>query len=272
MLDSRILEVGIGLVTVYIFMSLIVTQVAELVASALASRAVHLSKALDTLLDPKLNQALQDSPLIKSLGVKRWLGRADRKPSYIPSIALARALVEDLPETKDWKTWLDKVPEELRKPLTNLVGGAVTTVDEARDRLKAWFDMAMERVSASYKRHTQLVGMLVGLVLAAVLNADTVGLARRLWADPALRKAAAEVAETQFRACEADPHGEVCQGNLGAVRADLPLGWDMVDVQHLGCAGWASKLLGLLLTAFAASLGAPFWFDLLKRVRKPGTT
>jgi hypothetical protein len=31
-------------------------------------------------------------------------------------------------------------------------------------------------------------------------------------------------------------------------------------------AGWISKLLGILITAAAASQGAPFWFDLLKKV------
>lgn len=31
-------------------------------------------------------------------------------------------------------------------------------------------------------------------------------------------------------------------------------------------AGWISKLLGILITAVAASQGAPFWFDLLKKV------
>ena len=31
-------------------------------------------------------------------------------------------------------------------------------------------------------------------------------------------------------------------------------------------AGWLSKLLGILITAIASSQGAPFWFDVLKKV------
>jgi hypothetical protein len=56
-------------------------------------------------------------------------------------------------------------------------------------------------------------------------------------------------------------------GDLG-----IPLGWtDPFNAsKKLICTsrGWlimATKLLGLLLTAFAASLGAPFWFDVLNK-------
>jgi hypothetical protein len=42
------------------------------------------------------------------------------------------------------------------------------------------------------------------------------------------------------------------------------LGWQDVDV----CDGkaWPSRLLGWFLSITAISLGAPFWFDILKRV------
>jgi seryl-tRNA synthetase len=46
----------------------------------------------------------------------------------------------------------------------------------------------------------------------------------------------------------------------------LPIGWKRDDprlVPHRW--GWLVKILGWLLTAFAISLGAPFWFDLLTK-------
>ncbi|AGZ41925.1 hypothetical protein [Actinoplanes friuliensis] len=36
--------------------------------------------------------------------------------------------------------------------------------------------------------------------------------------------------------------------------------------QEPGARDWLLKLLGLVLTAAAAALGAPFWFDLLNRL------
>ena len=40
-------------------------------------------------------------------------------------------------------------------------------------------------------------------------------------------------------------------------------------------AEWLAKLLGLLITAFAVSLGAPFWFDTLNKfmnIRSAGSS
>jgi hypothetical protein len=50
----------------------------------------------------------------------------------------------------------------------------------------------------------------------------------------------------------------------------LPLGWSRApdDLRRVpqGFRGWLAKIVGLLLTAIAVSLGAPFWFDLLNKL------
>lgn len=51
----------------------------------------------------------------------------------------------------------------------------------------------------------------------------------------------------------------------------IPMGWGGKNVPASGGSNplyllWILKIAGILLTAFAASLGAPFWYDLLKRV------
>ena len=55
--------------------------------------------------------------------------------------------------------------------------------------------------------------------------------------------------------------------NLG-----LPIGWNTTEAQKLLSQGvltnkraWTRKLIGLLITALAVSLGAPFWFDMLNK-------
>jgi hypothetical protein len=53
--------------------------------------------------------------------------------------------------------------------------------------------------------------------------------------------------------------------NLKEIRKlGLPIGWNMDDPQTIPntLGGGGTKLLGWILTAFAISLGAPFWFDL----------
>ncbi|TLD40497.1 MAG: hypothetical protein JETT_3221 [Candidatus Jettenia ecosi] len=44
----------------------------------------------------------------------------------------------------------------------------------------------------------------------------------------------------------------------------IPLGWNIPGSKPAGW-GWLTKIFGLLLTAGVASLGAPFWFDILNK-------
>jgi|GEM_PF-1846746 hypothetical protein len=60
------------------------------------------------------------------------------------------------------------------------------------------------------------------------------------------------------------------------ILADLgiPMGWSRQNIPHRGqddtllliIGLWILKVLGIFLTSFAASLGAPFWFDVLSRI------
>lgn len=86
------------------------------------------------------------------------------------------------------------------------------------------------------------------------------------------------------KTCQENPRGPICRyettlvelGNLGLPTVGLPIGW---STEELPLAPWenlshsvlrAWELLqrhffGWLITALAASLGAPFWFDLLNK-------
>jgi hypothetical protein len=46
----------------------------------------------------------------------------------------------------------------------------------------------------------------------------------------------------------------------------LPIGWGK-DNRPTGW-GWLSKPFGIIVTAFALMLGAPFWFDTLSRLSR----
>jgi hypothetical protein len=50
------------------------------------------------------------------------------------------------------------------------------------------------------------------------------------------------------------------------VRAPLGLGWGYVDYSRFGWQDWLLKAMGWTVTALSITLGAPFWFDLLKRL------
>ena len=51
----------------------------------------------------------------------------------------------------------------------------------------------------------------------------------------------------------------------------IPIGWsaDAFETNSRGIplpSGWPLKIIGWLITAFAACLGAPFWFDALNKL------
>lgn len=179
--------------------------------------------------------------------------------------------------------------KSLAGSLTPLMEDAAGDVERFRQNIEMWFNDGMDRVSGAYKRHTLAWQAAIGLALAIVMNVDALQITRTLWHDQALRKvllAQAEAVASQPEPGTAEPavqRFETLKTQVGAL--GLPIGWRgcaatraldangrtvQVGTPHLWCDGWTvfsilPMLLGWCLTAAAVSLGAPFWFDTLKR-------
>jgi hypothetical protein len=194
------------------------------------------------------------------------------------------------------------LPNEMKVQLVGAVTNAQTRLQKLHDSTEVWFNNSMDRVSGAYKRHTQAFLFLIGMVLACMLNADTIQLWKRLATEDALRTAVAQqaaryAAEMDTAAAPdaapanpVDPQKEAAEKYRAARAAldslELKLGWTWEEAAHLGVAardasgkaiprwnvtdlqGWRllAKALGLLMTALAISMGAPFWFDTLNKV------
>lgn len=97
-------------------------------------------------------------------------------------------------------------------------------------------------------------------------NADSIRIANELAQDSVLRQAVVAQAESYLRQTASADTATVNRAmqNLKEVKKiGLTIGWEDDDTTDWQ---WITKAIGLMLTALAASLGAPFWFDLLKRV------
>ncbi|MCC6616703.1 MAG: hypothetical protein IT320_24730 [Anaerolineae bacterium] len=68
------------------------------------------------------------------------------------------------------------------------------SVEEAGAKLEFWFNTRMEQLTDTYKRNIQYLSLIIGLLLAIFLNADSLHVARTLWEDPTLRAAVAATA------------------------------------------------------------------------------
>jgi hypothetical protein len=267
MFGSTILDVAVAIVFIYLLVSLVVSAMNELIAALLKSRAKNLVKGIQALLqDPSQTgwvARLYEHPLIESLSPP------NSKPSYIPSRTFALALLDLIaPATTDGsrtladlKTGMANLPESLQRTLTTLLEESQHDVERLKTQIEIWFNNGMDRASGWYKRKTQWIQFFLGLGLVIFLNVDSVHIGRTLFAiNSPLRASLVESAKS-FVVQPGGTNRPIKDVVEAISTVSLPIGWsEFPKPDQLPIV-----LLGWLITAFAVSLGAPFWFDLLNK-------
>lgn len=277
MFGSTVIDVALGLAFVYLLLSVVCSFVMELISQATRLRARTLARGLSGLLaDKDVRQAFLDHPLVKALG--RDTADRTQLPSYIPARVFSAALLDIVAPsvrqpTEDATTASKPASDsELHRIILALANASGGDVAQIKATLESWFDDVMDRASGWYKRRVQVILVLVAMGLTAALNVDTVTLTMTLWREPTLRNALAEAAGMSQTAMSKeqglDQASKQAVAQLEQMRTyGVPIGWTMdrsglpADVGQ-----WTIKIAGLLITALAASLGAPFWFDLVNKL------
>lgn len=214
-------------------------------------------------------------------------------PSYLPARNVAQALLDKamagafsaatttatLPSLASGIDRLRLAAERVDNPQLRqvLIGAAEagrTDLASARQYLEQWYASATDRISGRYKRRTHRLLFCLGLLVAVFLNVNTLSMAGHLAGDANARRAMVEQAGTlKDPAAVKDAVARI--GGVG-----LPIGWSDKSRKEIwgpitcagGCStvdwalGWTEIIAGFLLTAFAVTLGAPFWFDVLNRL------
>jgi len=207
------------------------------------------------------------------------MAQQGRMPSYIPSAIFARAFISTLTakhgKAQTAATLLAKVGNDgLSRTLLAIMGEGPDNVAALEVAVRIWYDTVMERTSGWYKRRSQMVLFGVGLFYACALNIDALQLSQRLWGDAAatatlVQKAieAKPAAAPAAGAPTPTPTQQTAQANLQLQQVKaLPIGWPSSRFENaVGTCAFVVALLfalfGWIITAFASSLGAPFWFD-----------
>jgi hypothetical protein len=290
MFGSVILDVAIGLVLVYLLLSLLASAVREALEGWLRMRATNLERGIKELLDADdgLVEAVYSHPHVAGLyrGTYEEARKKKQLPTYIPSSNFALAVLDIAARGRDTGAARDAGPDapvlslamvrqnvaRLENPrIQRLVLSAVDTASgdlaTAQRSIEHWFDSGMDRVSGWYKRQTGWILVAIGLVLAVVMNVDSVRLAQTFYHDPAQRQAAVAMAGTITK--ESSAGNPAVSDSTILARLDslqLPIGWSTERLWGVGPEQWWLRFGGWLFTAIAVSLGAPFWFDLLSRI------
>ncbi|MBA3870191.1 MAG: hypothetical protein H0X30_13685 [Anaerolineae bacterium] len=243
---------------------------------------------------------------------------------------------------------INKIGDQIFRDAIKTILTTAQSLEDARNKLECWFNDGMGRASDLYKRKIAFVSFVVGLIIALILNVDTLQLAKSLWNDQSLRDSVAQVARTAVdqntlaiptpvapttpdTTIPATPTPDLqaatkqsaddLQKTLNTLLSlNLPIGWQYTNVNDQlrqdciqsygtatvsdvdinscvqntiqsqidsgfgdprdnsrnfwtllpGSGDWLTnliwKIIGLLVTAIAAAQGAPFWFDLLRRL------
>jgi hypothetical protein len=292
---SDILEVAIGIVFVFLIVSVICSAVREGLEAMLKTRAAYLEAGIRELLGDRgatgLAGQLYSHPLISGLYSSdystpptrsdfAWLfARGRNLPSYIPSRNFALAVMDlaargPVSLTDENREQVPIDIDSLRRNAGNLQSPVVRRVmltaldsaqgdlDSVRLTLQAWYDSSMDRISGWYKRSTQWIIFAIGLSVAVGANIDTIEITKFLYTNKAARSAI--VADAQVAAADTGfRHGDYQKARAAITdESALPIGLEHIktpqDVLH--------HIVGWLVTALAASMGAPFWFDLLNKM------
>lgn len=295
------LDVMIGIITIYLMFALACTATVEAISSWFEVRSKNLEVALGEFLHGDIEQgksfvnAFFAHPIIQTLSQGK-----DGRPSYIDPEIIGRA-VTDLITARDGVSFLkqaiDKLPgtaqsNRIKGLLESLQRDAKEDIADFRKLIESHYDAAMDRASGWYKRKTQTIALIVSAIFVVFANVDTISLANSLSLNPAARAKMLEIAQQQVDAAqestsrpgapaansgstadadalkEAKDRSEkaaevLAKTNVDLSSAGIQLGWKALPAS---CSDWVSKIIGLLISILAISLGAPFWFDLLSRV------
>lgn len=264
------------------------------------------------VLKKKVEEFSRKYPDLKPV-IDAALEEANRRKAEIDDLLNSK----DAPRGKDAFTNLKRgiaalsvispeINQALNALLLNLeeyIAEGETSLAKARKNVEKWFDDSMDRLSGAFKRYSQRVALIIGLILATALNVDSIDLTLYLWREPSIRQALAAKAvsfELSQQELQSNPEEALQNFRNQFVGLSLPVGWGftrtpsaalsdttcqlfprlgqsfgvplpgtnicIVPPQSNNQANLAIKVLGIILTALAARQGAPFWFDILKRV------
>jgi hypothetical protein len=225
MFNSQVLDIVIGLVSIYLLYSLLATIIQEMIATAFNFRAKILQRAIVRMLEDddqfkdrfsglkklfrtngniggkhSVSYDFYQHPLIRFLGEKQH-----RPPSYIDKKTFSKVFIDllrgegagpgdnmtlliqkALNEGKIiWGT--SEINPQTLSYLRSVWADAEGDLTKFKEALEKWFDETMERATGWYKKHTQFILFFVGLVIAILFNVNTIEIARKLEKDPKIR-------------------------------------------------------------------------------------
>lgn len=223
---------------------------------------------------------------------------ADYQPHLFEALEPIEARLKEMQENSDSSRLLPllegvrKVNDDAFQRAMKVIVGSAKSLEEAQHKIEFWFNARMDQLSDKFKRTMTLYSIIIGAVLALVLNVDTLHTAQSLWTEPSLRAAISTAAQEAVQSGSLQDQINQSQANATAandqntppslnavatfestlndlLELNLPIGWGYAPVEG-GCFRPAGETVPsacsspLNLWAFVPG-NSPDWFGLVVR-------
>ncbi len=200
MFGSDVLDIAVGMAFVFLLLSIICSALSEFIETLAKNRAQDLERGLRELIGDPQNATnfianFYSHPLVNSLFMGVYSEKSKRNlPSYVPAANFALAVMDMV---KNQPTTGIKLPANVEAAYKIFKERAADDAAKLQASLEDWFNTGMDRVSGWYKRRAQWILVTLGLVVAVVVNADTIKIAQALSNDASLRKGLVAMAQAE---------------------------------------------------------------------------
>ncbi len=263
-----LLDIAIGLIFVFLLLSLVCSSLNEGLESLVRNRANDLERGIRKLLGdepgswwasflPWVNSIQKQSitrefyrhPLICNLFQTEM-----RLPTYIPARNFALAVMDMVtpdgalvrgatlghgPPNSTTVAFVDQVngiplPAHLKNTIKTLVVAANGDAQQARLNIETWFNSSMDRVSGWYKSRTQKILFCFGVAITLAVNADSINIFRNLSHSKNLQAivGAAQQVAGQTPLANQNPQAQISDAINQLTGLDIGIGWSPEAEQH----------------------------------------
>ena len=166
------------------------------------------------------------------------------------------------------------------------------TVDESKvyelllANIAQWFTELTGRITEWYQKKTRMRLFMLGVLIALLINVDSIQLFNLFSKDDNSRGAILHLYQQNEEWLEKQAKSDTAQADMQSMmqqtqayekkidslsqslKLPVGMGYSIIKRSVRHAMSWNeiwTKLLGILISGFAASFGAPFWFNLLKR-------
>lgn len=263
------LDIAIVLCVVFVVVATLASGVWEFITRFLRLRERFLYANLKRLFDfsagtDEVQQRAADRFAKRVLRTYRRQRALRYSPDHIPNDAFASVVLE----------LQEQQPAGLKRLLARMQASDPTT--SQHDQLVAWFADSMRDASQRWRFRSRFWLFAIGLVLAIAVNVDVLRISEVARVNPALSAAIAGQAQAQAMAGAGEDAAAAAAGQVGLATAiqqinqlagqSAMVGWSGTFDDNRVISVWEfpRSLIGWLLTACAAGMGAPFWLDVMR--------